>query len=397
MSDAGAMRAQLDALWTRSRPAIEARVEAIESAAIALLEGALSPDLRQQAEREAHKLAGVAGTFGFPAATDLAREAERLLAADHTLSPADPVRLAAIANELRRSLIDSPRPTGGPAVVEAAGVASTRVAMIDDDPAVLDLVAAILGNQGIEVIGTSDPVMLQTTMETTAVDLVLLDVDMPGVTGIDICRRIRSDAKWDALPIVFLTGRSGAAVELFDAGADNYLMKPVNADELLSVVRSRVRRKRSAEKQAAGAAGAFTPAASQVRAADVDVVIVDDDAMLVELLGHSLASRGYTSRVVSDGTAAMQLLTGATPALRGRVVVLDVGLPEHDGLAVLRALARDSVTRTSRVIMLTARSLESEVLQALDLGAFDHVAKPFSVPVLMHRIRRALDDAPLVA
>jgi DNA-binding response OmpR family regulator len=129
----------------------------------------------------------------------------------------------------------------------------------------------------------------------------------------------------------------------------------------------------------------------------VDVVIVDDDAMLVELLGHSLASRGYTSRVVSDGTAAMQLLTGAAPALRGRVGVHDVGLPEHDGLAVLRALARDSVTRTSRVIMLTARSLESEVLQALDLGAFDHVAKPFSVPVLMHRIRRALDDAPLVA
>ena len=47
--------------------------------------------------------------------------------------------------------------------------------------------------------------------------------------------------------------------------------------------------------------------------------------------------------------------------------------------------------------MLTARSLESEVLQALDLGAFDHVAKPFSVPVLMHRIRRALEDKPRVA
>ncbi len=386
----GSMGAQLDALWKKSLPEIERRVEAIEGAAIALLEGSLTADERRHAEREAHKLSGVAGTFGFPHSTEVARAAEQLFAGSEEIAVADHVRLAALANELRRDLLDVGRVPGGAKAERPRPAVSTRVAMIDDDPAMLGLVKAILGEHDIDVITTSDPAALQTTLESTPIDLVLLDVDMPVITGIELCRRIRADERWDAIPVVFLTARSGSAVELFGAGADNYLMKPLNADELLSVVNARVRRRRASGN---AAAVAITQAA---RAADVDVVIVDDDAMLVELLGHALASRGYSCRVITDGTAAMTLLAGKEPQLRGKVVVLDVGLPEHDGLTVLRTLAHDGVTRTSRVVMLTARSLESEVLLALDLGAFDHVAKPFSVPVLMHRIKRALEDSPRV-
>jgi DNA-binding response OmpR family regulator len=61
-----------------------------------------------------------------------------------------------------------------------------------------------------------------------------------------------------------------------------------------------------------------------------------------------------------------------------------------DGLAVLRRLARDGVLGRTRVIMLTAHSGEAEVVEALELGACDHVSKPFSVPILIQRIRRAL-------
>ena len=71
-----------------------------------------------------------------------------------------------------------------------------------------------------------------------------------------------------------------------------------------------------------------------------------------------------------------------------------MSLPGLDGMAVLRAFARAGLTKRSRVIMLTARSLESEIVQALDLGAVDHVAKPFSIPVLMQRLRVALESAP---
>ena len=77
--------------------------------------------------------------------------------------------------------------------------------------------------------------------------------------------------------------------------------------------------------------------------------------------------------------------------MKARVVLLDVGLPSVDGLSVLRTLAPNGVAQRTRVIMLTARSAEAEVLTALELGAFDHVAKPFSLSVLMQRVQCALE------
>ena len=395
MTDPGeSMRKQLDAIWERSRKEIEGRVEAIESSAIALLDGSLDAESRANALRGAHKLSGVAGTFGFPQSTALAREAEGILAPDHAITPADVLRLSAIANELRVELIERGRvnaETGAAAPdLERAG---TRVVMVDDDPTVIALVTALLANHGIAVAGTTNPDDLWKTLEARAPDLILLDVDMPGTTGIELCRRIRADKRWDAVPVVFLTARTTAAVELFEAGADNYLTKPVDDRELLAVLRSRVRRTQSMREAEQTPAIDGLPAALR-REPDVDVVIVDDDQVLVDLLCHAMTLRGFTAMSIGDGTTALETLAGSEPPLRAKVIVLDVGLPEHDGLTVLRALSRDGITKTSRVIMLTARSLESEVLQALDMGAFDHVAKPFSVPVLMHRIKRALENQP---
>jgi diguanylate cyclase (GGDEF)-like protein len=123
---------------------------------------------------------------------------------------------------------------------------------------------------------------------------------------------------------------------------------------------------------------------------EVDVVLVEDDPVLAELLLHAFGTHGYSARWLQDGEAAVQALQGPEPEVRTRVVLLDVNLPGRDGLAVLRELARSGVTEQTRVIMLTARATEAEVVRALEMGAFDHVAKPFSVPVLLRRVHTAL-------
>lgn len=385
-----AMQARLDTIWEQSRPAIGARVEAIENAAMALLEGALDDVSRKHARDEAHKLAGVSGTFGFNASTEHAREAEALLGGP-SLSSAEVMRLSTIAVALRRELIEVGRTPRLPArqVIEPPARARLRVGMIDDDPGMLSLVGALLADDGIHVDGVSKPEQLWRMLETATPDALILDVDMPEISGIELCQSIRANARWDNVPIIFLTARTGASVELFGAGADNYLTKPVDGPELLAVLQRAARRQRAvaavptAEERSAQAAVVD-------RSPDVDVVIVDDDTVLIDLLRHSLVARGYSVHVITDGSQALAQLSGATPQVYARVIILDVGLPEHDGLTVLRALARDDITRRTRIIMLTARSLESEVVQALDLGAHDHVGKPFSVAVLMHRIVRAL-------
>ena len=107
------MQQRLDAIWAKSRPDITARVEAIENTALALLDGTLDDDLRRLAHREAHKLAGTCGTFGFSQATDIAREAEDILESSHEITSADIMRLSAIAVSLRHDLLDSERPGAG--------------------------------------------------------------------------------------------------------------------------------------------------------------------------------------------------------------------------------------------------------------------------------------------
>jgi len=122
----------------------------------------------------------------------------------------------------------------------------------------------------------------------------------------------------------------------------------------------------------------------------VDVAVVEDDDVLAELLVHTLQTEGHRTRRFTEGDRAAAALGGPAPEVPARAVLLDVNLPGLDGISVLRRLATEGTLRQTRVIMLTARSAEAEVVQALELGAFDHVAKPFSMPVLMHKVRRAL-------
>ena len=124
----------------------------------------------------------------------------------------------------------------------------------------------------------------------------------------------------------------------------------------------------------------------------VDVLLVEDDEALGPLLVHSLQTRGYQTKWVKDGGDALALLLD--DGMEARAVLLDVDLPGLDGLSVLRELAHRGALQRTRVIMLTLRATEIEVLSALDLGAFDHVAKPFSVPVLLHKVRQALESLP---
>ena len=123
---------------------------------------------------------------------------------------------------------------------------------------------------------------------------------------------------------------------------------------------------------------------------NADIVLVEDDETLAEILLHAFETRGYHHVWLQDGEEAVNSLAGSHPRLKTRVVLLDVDLPRLDGLAVLRRLAHDGLLQHTRVIMLTFRTDEREVIEALELGAFDHVTKPFSLPVLMQRIRRTL-------
>jgi DNA-binding response OmpR family regulator len=113
------------------------------------------------------------------------------------------------------------------------------------------------------------------------------------------------------------------------------------------------------------------------------ILVVDDEPKIVKLVRDYLERAGFVVRVASDGRAALAQLRAEKPDL----IVLDLGLPLMDGLDVTRELRKIS---NVPVIMLTARSEESDKLIGLELGADDYITKPFSPKELVARVRVAL-------
>ncbi|MEM8620139.1 MAG: response regulator transcription factor [Actinomycetota bacterium] len=117
-----------------------------------------------------------------------------------------------------------------------------RLVVVEDDQSVREMLAAVLSSQGHRVVAYADGEQAVATNETLTADLVILDVGLPGMDGLDVCRRLRRHAC--SGPVLMLTARHevGDRVEGLDAGADDYLVKPFALDELLARVRALLRR-----------------------------------------------------------------------------------------------------------------------------------------------------------
>jgi PleD family two-component response regulator len=113
-----------------------------------------------------------------------------------------------------------------------------RVVLIDDDPSILRLLVSILGTRGIEAIPCSTGTEGLAVLESEEWELCLLDRGLPDLDGIEICRRIKADARFDARQVIMLSGYSSldARVEALDLGADDYITKPFHPTELLARV-----------------------------------------------------------------------------------------------------------------------------------------------------------------
>jgi DNA-binding response OmpR family regulator len=126
----------------------------------------------------------------------------------------------------------------------------TTILIVDDDLQLLQLVALNLELEGYAVLLASDGQQALNQIETHAPDLVLLDVMMPRMSGFAVCHRVR---EFSTVPIIIITaqGRSQDKVRGLDLGADDYLTKPLNMDELLARVRAVLRRVQVTEDERA--------------------------------------------------------------------------------------------------------------------------------------------------
>ena len=116
------------------------------------------------------------------------------------------------------------------------------------------------------------------------------------------------------------------------------------------------------------------------------ILIVEDEKDIVKMLEYNLKKEGFKTLAVRNGEAAIDTAKSEHPEL----VILDLMLPGIDGLEVCRTLKADSKTSSIPIIMLTAKSQESDKVVGLELGADDYMTKPFSPRELIARIKAVL-------
>jgi DNA-binding response OmpR family regulator len=120
------------------------------------------------------------------------------------------------------------------------------------------------------------------------------------------------------------------------------------------------------------------------------ILVVDDDPELVELLSFNLQMAGYAIARAANGAEALKKVKTSVPDL----IVLDLMMPEMDGLEVCEILRRNPATHATPIIMLTAVSSELTRFAGLGSGANDYITKPFSIKQLISRIEELLHVAP---
>jgi len=303
---------------------------------------------------------------------------------------------------LRRTHVSTPRPA------EPRGqLRGLRALIVDDNATNREILESQLSSWQLSVCTAADgPQALQALRDAAGAeapfDLCILDVHMPGMSGIQVAQAMRADPKLTTTPIVVLTsmgelGEKSAAKRL---GVRHYVSKPVRSSDLYNCLVSAT----SKDPQAGNIASAIPappaalPSARSILRESSHILIAEDNPVNQEVALTMLESLGCSAVVVNNGREALE----ATAAQRFDLILMDCHMPEMDGFEATRLIrAEESARRTggepslrnTPIVALTADALRGDRERCIDAGMDDYLSKPISEERLREALLRWLPAA----
>ena len=299
------------------------------------------------------------------------RALQKPSAAPAAEAPSEPTPVATPASAQRRSgpvrqaATAASRPAGQSRRVERP-FAGRRVLVVDDEPVARTFAARVLESAGCRVDSVSDGHVALTRLSEQRYDLVLMDVQMPLLSGIETTRRLRATSGPNAaVPVLGLSSSADRSTrdEAVAAGMRELLLKPIVAGELVREVHQ------------------FLDGQRSPREATWRVLVVDDQIVSRRLAEAVLATQGARVRHAADGHEALTALARETFDL----VLLDLYMPRLGGIETLIELQRRG--DTTPVVVLSGSESSEEHRRALELGARTFVKKPLDRDELIEACR----------
>jgi len=334
------------------------------------------------AAKQMHQWAGSAGMVGLDEIGKLARSLEQKLETQPlVISEARELltNLALTFADLRR-----PKVARIPDNIVKA-IAGGRIAMVGFGTEHADRMCEVLGGTGARLLSfgaDEDP----NSEVIRQCDLIIVDVH-PGTID---CAWLKRDVPCGEARMVFAGERQYLLNlhPLVQSRATDFIVDPSEPEEILMRCAMALSHQAKPEPEPVAVAPSEAPhtvGGETKRAIPIPrVVVADDDSVVVSVVGTALRNFGMSCQFANNGAEALRLIREEKP----HAAVLDVNMPELDGYRVLAAVRAENLP--VRVMLLTARQREDDVLRGFQMGADDYLIKPFSPLELIARLRRLL-------
>ena len=268
---------------------------------------------------------------------------------------------------------------------------TARVLVVDDIPTNVKLLDARLTAEYFEVLTANSGQEALDICAQHPVDIILLDVMMPGMDGFETCRRLKADPHTHHIPVIMITAldQPSDRVQGLEAGADDFLTKPPDDMQLLARVKSLVRLKMLTDELRARAQTGrdIADEAAQLALGNIDaengnILIVDDDVRSVQRLQNYLEPVHHVDVLNDPTSVAMQIADKDY-----EVVLVSMGLVDFDPLRVCSQLRTLEQTRNLPIILVADEGDRAKIVRGLELGVNDFIVRPIERHELSARVR----------
>ena len=265
---------------------------------------------------------------------------------------------------------------------------TARVLVVDDILANVRLLEAKLAAEYFDVVTATSGAEALDAVQRLQPDIVLLDVMMPGLDGIEVCRRIKANRATQHIPVVMVTAldQPEDRVRGLEAGADDFLIKPVNDVALFCRVKSLVRLKMLTDELRNRAAGdplrlaQASPSAADARPGNI--LVIDNRPAMAERIATALAGRHEVRLAEGAQDAAEAFSGGEGPEL----IIVNLDMEGVDGLRICSQLKSMEQTRQTPVLIIVDPGDHQRLLRGLDIGVNDYLIRPLDRQELLARV-----------